>query len=348
MAEWGVFYRTLEIFPHENADSLEIARAGNYQFVVKKGQYKNGDGAFVIPEKSVLTGALQEKYKDYLAGSDGNRVKSVRLRGELSMGILMSPREMFDMFAPDASGMVVQSEVNYAERFGVTKYTPKIPTELSGEVDVLPDGFFSKHDVEHLSVYRDALLEDDMVVITEKIHGTQAVYTLTGEGEFFVTSKGLFNEGFKILESETNAYWRAARAVGMEDRLRLLQKEFEGTTVQAFGEVIPVQGGAWTYGRESLDVLLFDVRVAGRSYEFDGSIPAYFMELWVPILYIGRFGDAQLSTLRSGNEMVSGRELHIREGIVVRPLVMGFAADGTRLFLKVINPAYKETGEEFN
>ena len=93
---------------------------------------------------------------------------------------------------------------------------------------------------------------------------------------------------------------------------------------------------------------MFDVRVAGRSYEFDGSIPAYFMELWVPIVYIGRFGDADLKSLCKGNEMVSGKELHIREGVVVRPVVMRFAEDGTRLFLKVINPAYKETGEEFN
>lgn len=348
MAEWGVFYRKLEIFPHENADSLEIARAGNYQFVVKKGQYKNGDGAFVIPEKSILTGALRDRYKDYLAGSEGNRVKSVKLRGELSMGILMSPQEMFELFAPDAAGMVVQSEIDYSERFGVTKYEPPIPTELAGEVDVLPSGHFSKHDVEHLSVYRDALVEDEMVVITEKIHGTQAVYTLTEDGEFLVSSKGLFSKGFRILDSETNAYWRAARNVGMEERLRMLQREFEGTTIQVFGEIIPVQGGAWTYGLDSLDVLVFDVRVAGRSYEFDGSIPAYFMELWVPIVYIGRFGDADLKSLCKGNEMVSGKELHIREGVVVRPVVMRFAEDGTRLFLKVINPAYKETGEEFN
>lgn len=342
MAEWGVFYRKLELFPHPNADALEIARAGNYQFVVKKGQYKTGDGAFVIPEKSILSGALKDKYQNYLVGSNKDRVGSVKLRGELSMGILMSAQEMFDVLAPDDVAMIVQSEVDYSERFGVTKYEPPIPTSLAGDVDRVPNGQFSRHDVEQFAVYRDALVEDDMVVITEKIHGTQAVYTLTESGEFFVSSKGLFSKGFQLKESETNAYWRAAKAVDMESRLKLLQQENDGATVQAFGEVVPVQGGNWTYGMRDIDALIFDIRANGNSYTFDGSIPAYFMELWVPILHIGRLGDVNLQELCKGNECVSGKELHIREGIVVRPLEMRFAKDGTRLFLKVINPAYKE------
>ena len=348
MAEWGVFYRKLEIFPHPNADSLEIARAGNYQFVVKKGQYKTGNGAFVIPEKSVLTGALKDKYQGYLKGTDENRVGSVKLRGELSMGILMSPQEMFDIFDTSAVGAIVQSDLDYSERFGITKYEPPIPLSLAGDVDRVPDGVFSKHDVEHMSVYRDALTEDDMVVVTEKIHGSQVVYTLTEEGEFFVSSKGLFSQGLCLKESDKNSYWRAAKAVDMENRLKMLQWENPGTVVQAFGEVIPVQGGNWTYGKTDIDVLIFDIRTNGQSYPFDGSIPAYFMELWVPILHISRLGELDLSSVCKGNERVSGKGLHIREGIVVRPTEMRYAKDGTRLFLKVINPAYKETGEEIN
>ena len=505
MADWGVFYRKVEIFPHSNADSLEIARAGNYQFVVRKGEYKEGDGALVIPEKSILSGELKDKYQAYLVGADKSRVGSVKLRGELSMGILMSPEE--------ASSYIDSEPVedfDYSEAFGVKKYEPPVPTQLAGSVEPLPNGSFSKHDAEHLSVYRDALLPEDDVVVTEKIHGclhrltkitmsdgtkkpiykvvvgdevfgvdasgalvstpvtrifnngksdtwmritpdrktsfrggqnagvvctpnhrfwsptkeeyvsasqlsvgdsillsreditltylqrevlkgkllgfeakvaeitdvtdtsppsskldietgthnffangvlvhnSQAVYTLTDSGEFFVSSKGLFSKGLRIKDSETNAYWRAARAVGMEDRLKLLQHENDGATVQAFGEIVPVQGGNWTYGLKDIDVLIFDVRVSGQSYSFDGSIPAYFMELWVPILYIGKFGQLDVASISKGMEQVSGKQLHIREGVVIRPLEMKFAKDGTRLFLKSINPKYKQTGEEIN
>jgi RNA ligase (TIGR02306 family) len=82
VAEWGVFYRRVEVFPHDNADSLEVVRAGNYQFVVRKGTYQTDDMALVIPEKAVLTGRVKEEYQDYLAGSNKDRVKSVKLRGE--------------------------------------------------------------------------------------------------------------------------------------------------------------------------------------------------------------------------------------------------------------------------
>ena len=47
-------------------------------------------------------------------------------------------------------------------------------------------------------------------------------------------------------------------------------------------------------------------------------------------------------------KQVSGQALHIREGVVVRPHLDRRAEDGEWLKLKVINPAYKETGEEFN
>lgn len=358
MADWGVFYRKLEIFPHPNADSLEIARAGNYQFVVRKGEYKEGEGAFVIPEKSILSGALREKYQDYLAGSEKNRVKAVKLRGELSMGILMSPKVMFELFGPKQLAMVVQSNVDYSERFGVTKYEPPIPLELAGQVSPVPGGSYSKHDVEQFSVYRDELAPEDRVVITEKIHGSQAAYTLTSQGDFFVTSKGLFDKHLMLKESETNAYWRAGNKVDIRERMEAFQKEVEAFTgerhtVQVFGEVVPVQGGNWTYGFKEPELLVFDVRYDGKSLNFSAegpSIPAYFVELWVPILHLGPLGEVDLQALCKGNEQVSGKEMHIREGIVVRPETMRFAKDGTRVFLKVINPVYskKETGEEVN
>jgi hypothetical protein len=52
--------------------------------------------------------------------------------------------------------------------------------------------------------------------------------------------------------------------------------------------------------------------------------------------------------LCKGNELVSGKQIHIREGVVLRPYIDRNAVDGTKLRLKIINPAYRETGEEIN
>jgi hypothetical protein len=42
-------------------------------------------------------------------------------------------------------------------------------------------------------------------------------------------------------------------------------------------------------------------------------------------------------------ETVSGKQLHIREGVVIR-----CARDNTKLRLKLINPKYKESGDEIS
>ena len=102
-------------------------------------------------------------------------------------------------------------------------------------------------------------------------------------------------------------------------------------------------------------------------------VPSEFSELWVPVVYDGTlhlvekevviFEDVERGIRKSridnilpkdivdlckGNELVSGREIHIREGVVLRPYIDRDARDGTKLRLKIINPKYKETGEEIN
>lgn len=356
MAEWAVKIHQVEISNHPNGDSLELARAGNYQFVVQKGLYRNLDKALVIPEKSVLTGDVKERYQDYLVGPNKDRVKSIKLRGESSMGILMS----LDVLEELLGTKDFSDDEDLAGRLGITKYEPPIPTELAGQVRSIketgPHTGYSKHDVEYFDVYRGYFKEDDLVIITEKIHGSQAAYTLTESGEFLVSSKGLFSRGLVIEPSENNAYWQASKKVDMQDRLEAYQREVQDITgelmtVQAFGEVVPVQGGSWTYGLSDIDVLLFDVRYNGNSVDFSPNsitFPAYLLELWVPIVYMGRFGRIDVRELCKGKEQVSGKELHIREGIVLRHQTMQFAKDGTRLFIKVINPKYKASGEEIS
>jgi hypothetical protein len=102
-------------------------------------------------------------------------------------------------------------------------------------------------------------------------------------------------------------------------------------------------------------------------------VPEDFKSLWVPIVFDGQltldkkevviYSDPErgihktkndyllpksIVDLCKGNELVSGKEVHIREGVVLRPYIDRNAKDGTKLRLKIINPAYKETGEEIN
>ena len=77
------------------ADAIEVATIGGWDVVVKKGEYKPGDIAVYfevdswIPTTlaSFLTKPGQEprEYK----GIKGERLKTVKLRGQLSQGLLL-------------------------------------------------------------------------------------------------------------------------------------------------------------------------------------------------------------------------------------------------------------------
>ena len=67
----------------------------------------------------------------------------------------------------------------------------------------------------------------------------------------------------------------------------------------------------------------------------DGVLPL------VPRLWAGPFDVATVLALAQGTETVSGRGLHLREGVVVRPAVERFSAElGGRTIAKVVRDAY--------
>lgn len=344
MAQWKVTIEKVSLFPHPNADSLQLAKVGQHQLVVRLNSLKQGEEVVFIPQRSLLPDAIAEPFRTHLKGKEKNRVGAVRLRGELSMGIVLSVEEA----TQHASGDLPRGQC-VAALLGVEKYEPPIPVSLSGEVE--PASIeLSKHDVEQFGIYADQFEAAEEIIVTEKVHGSQVMYFLTGDGDFGLSSKGLGAKGLLIRQSTTNTYWAAAANCHIRQRM---QEFFTAQcspvdTLQFFGEAVPVQGGRWSYSFQQPHVLLFDVRINGESVAYDRL--ESLRDLWIPVVYRGKYSEADFPRLCTGNECVSGKELHIREGVVVRPNVDRRASDGTRLMVKVINPKYakKETGDELS
>jgi len=354
MSEWKVSKEKIEIFEHSNAEKLQLGKVGTYQVVVQKGLYQGGETVVFAPEKSVLTGILEQEWKTYLVGPDKNRVKSVVLRGELSCGIII-PNEIVKMVTGKDISELPDSE-DISGLMGITKYVPIIPTHLAGEIEPMPsDMYSSNHDVEQFGVYASEFQASERVVITEKVHGSQAVFYMrfAPDGQIikWTSSKGFASKGLCIKESETNGYWMGAKEIGLWDTLIEAYKPVEwkeDIVVQVFGEAIPCQGGNWMYGKRSPSVVIFKVTVNKVAVPHD-QVPEGLRKNWVPVLYDGPYENVkELRKLAHGNESVSGKDLHIKEGIVIAPYWHRRAADGTKLLVKVLNPDYKENGEEIN
>ncbi|WP_225822143.1 RNA ligase (ATP) [Streptomyces naphthomycinicus] len=354
MSTLRVTAEVLTVHEHPNADTLELAQVGLYRAVVAKGAYRTGEAAVYIPEQAVLPAALIEELglTGRLAGGEANRVKAVRLRGELSQGIVCRPKALADVDLARAAA----EGTDFARRLGVTKWVPPIPPTMNGDVEAAPD-LLPWVDIENVQRRPDIFTPGEPVVLTEKLHGSACLLTYTaGEGRVHVSSKGFGAKSLALREDPRNLYWRAVRGHGVAEAAARLCERLGATRVGVFGEVYGAGVQDLTYGadgrRESLGYAVFDV-----SAEVDGAVrwldPAEVLEGELPLvpkLFAGPYDIERVLEFASGRETVSGRGLHLREGVVIRPATERYSpVTGGRAIAKAVSPAYltRKGGTEF-
>ncbi len=354
MSTLRVTAERLTIVEHPNADALELAQVGLYRAVVAKGVYRTGEFAVYIPEQAVLPDPLIAELglTGRLAGSKANRVRAVRLRGELSQGIVCRPSELgaTDLELAAADG------ADFAERLGIVKWVPPVPVSMSGEVEPAPD-LLPWTDIENLKRHPDIFAPGDPVSVTEKLHGTACCMTYyAGTGAVHVTSKGLGAQRLALKETDQNLYWRAVRGHGLPGIAAGLAERLAADRIGIYGEVYGNGVQDLGYGSDARGGLLgyavFDVcadiggqpRWLDPAELLDGEVPL------VPRLFDGPFDLETVLELARGAETVSGRGLHIREGVVVRTLVDKYSpVVGGRAIAKVVSDAYltRKGGTEY-
>lgn len=348
----------IRIAPHPNADRLELAQVGDYQSIVAKGTFHDGDLVAYIQEGSLVPAEILDELglTGRLAGPDANRVRAVRLRGVLSQGICYPARDGWN------------EGDNVADELGITKWIPPIPPTMAGEVFAAGHGRTIRYDIENVKRFPEAFHEGEEVVFTEKIHGTWCQIGVLHPdeaheeyGRLAVASKGLGSQGLCFMpeapENAQNLYLRAARATGLLEKL-----EGEPSTFvlgEVFGSGVQDLGyGADVRADETLGFRVFDVfrgapGTPGARYLNDDELEDFCAKNGlerVPVLYRGPFSRARMLEYTDGRETVSGAEAHMREGIVMRPTVERRDPELGRLQLKSVSEAYllRKGGTEFN
>ncbi|MGW3267591.1 RNA ligase (ATP) [Streptomyces sp. NPDC001056] len=354
MSTLRVTAEVLAVHEHPNADALELAQVGLYRAVVAKGAFRSGEVAVYIPEQAVLPNELIEELglTGRLAGAAANRVRAVRLRGELSQGIVCRPKALDGV---DLTAAAVEG-TDFAERLGITKWVPPIPPTMNGEVEPAPE-LLPWVDIENIQRYPDIFTPGEPVVLTEKLHGSACLLTYAADGgRVYVSSKGFGAKSLALREDPRNLYWRAVTAHGVPEAAARLAERLGARRVGVFGEVYGAGVQDLTYGadgrRETLGYAVFDVcaeiggsvRWLDAAALLEGELPL------VPRLFSGPYDIEQVLSVASGRETVSGRELHLREGVVIRPATERHSpVTGGRAIAKAVSPAYltRKGGTEY-
>lgn len=314
-----------EVLPIKKADRIETVRVLGWYVVVKKGEFEVGDKVVYAEVDSLFPDKEEFKFLK----SSNYRVRTVRLRGQVSQGLC------FPLDILPEGDYEVGDEVT--ELLGVTKYEPPIPAILSGEAKGVFPGFLEKTDETRVQLLQDRLTKFKGVraVITEKLDGTSSTFYFNRD-EFGVCSRSL-----DLLEDDRNTYWKMAHKYDIESKLRKLGRNLalQGETIGA-----SIQKNKYQFEGSERDLRLFNI------YDIDKSEYVGFLEftelakqLGIPTVPVIDDNFVLIDNIDELVEMSKGRselnnKIH-REGVVIK----GYEEVndmGERLSFKVINPDF--------
>lgn len=329
--------KILDLQPIPGADAIEKATVLGWNVVVKKGEFKVGDLCIYIEIDSLLP--VRPEYGFLQAGGvkrmlyegkeiEGYRLKTVRLRGQISQGICFSLGALGIAEAPE--------ETDLTAFLGIIKYERPVPEGMAGKMRGNFPGFIPKTDETRLQAYPDLLkkYKDLSFYISEKIDGSSVTFFIR-DGEFHVCSRNT-----DLFETPDNLIWKVAREYGLEEKLKA---QPEGLVLQ--GELAggKVQGNPLKITKPTIYFF--------SAYNWKDSIYYGFKDLvtildqlMVPIVPIV---SEEFHLLKTVDEMVAfatrksliSRDIWA-EGCVFRPLEEARDDDLGRLSFKVINPEY--------
>ena len=226
-----------DIRPIEGADMIELATVGGWNVVVaKEVGHKVGDHVVYceidsfLPIREEFEFLRKSSYKK-MGDQEGFRLKTIKLRGQVSQGLIL-PMSVFGEF-----GWTAYEGLDVTERLGIVKYEPPIPAELAGKVKGQFPSFLQKTDeervqnlIEEYNKYK--FTSSHQFYVTEKLDGSSSTFYYK-DGEFGVCSRNL-----ELLETEGNTFWKVAREMNLEEKLKstgkniCLQGELIGEGIQ--------------------------------------------------------------------------------------------------------------------
>lgn len=242
--------------PIEGADAIECATVGGWRVVTRKGEYFVGDRVVYLEIDSWVPTALapflsKGKEPREFEGIRGERLRTIKLRGQLSQGLLLN----LDVVIPETNSFIEGDDVS--EHLGIVKWERPMSAQLAGMAKGNFPSLIPKTDQERAQNLVQEIIgaiETNMKFeVTEKLEGSSMTCYLI-DGEFGVCSRNL-----DLKETAGNSFWDIARASNIEQKMRDISEDAGNWNFAIQGELIGpgIQGNI--YKLSKIEFLVFDV-----------------------------------------------------------------------------------------
>ena len=349
----------------QGADNIELVSVNGWMAITKKGEYQEGDLVVVATTDAVIPQMLSDgiNVTNYLR--KGQRVRTIKLRGVYSECLIIPIGFIPEKYRYEGSDCM--------ELLEIFKYEPPVKTitlESNGRKVRYHQNpnFHIYYKFPNQKNVPDMFTEEDEVVITRKLHGTNARYGIVrkkklslfdrvkllfgrkwAEFEYVYGShnveKGSDSQGFY----DTNVWEEVAKKYDIRSRLWGHVKDTFNPDDLSEGLII--YGEIYGQGlQKNYDYGMMEIKFAGFDVEVDGKYERYNSELAhfecldlpkVELLYRG-YWNKETQDSYVFNNFIKGTKVP-HEGIVVKDV-----SGDRRKVSKVINPDYLIYGEKNN
>lgn len=235
-----------EIKAHPNADKLDIAVIDGWQLVTAKDNgFKTGDVVVYfeidswIPTEIAPFLSKGKEPREY-NGVKGERLRSIKLRGELSQGLIL-PLEVAFKLMNAQEALQIKTGDDVTLLLNIQKWERPMNPQLAGQAKGYFPEFIRKTDQERIQNHFKTMQPEhfeDVYEVTLKLDGS-SMTVFVKDGVYGVCSRNLElkmvdDEGLPI--NQENAFIKKAAELGLESKLL------------AYSKNIALQGELWGVG----------------------------------------------------------------------------------------------------
>ena len=291
------------------ADAIESVTVDGWDVVTKKGEFQVGDLAIYLEIDSWVPTALapflsKGKEPREFNSVKGERLRTVKLRGQLSQGLLLPYATL---------GRIAQEGEEVTEELNIQKWERPINPQLAGLAKGNFPSFIPKTDQERIQNIKHVLEDrEERYEVSIKLDGSSFT-AFHRDGHFGVCSRNL-----ELKPSDTNAFWQVANKYLLERTLPAMgnfaiQGELVGPGIQGNQENL-----------KELELYVFDVFDIDAQTYLDSSSRYDFVETLnleqIPILFHYREAPETLEEILKLAEGPSLNPKANREGLVFKSL----------------------------